>query len=141
MAVDRKVMIPGGVSVEMDAKVEGAIPHSKTLVVVFPIAPYDLEDSATLGASRGVQWWTPGTPLKIKLDNRTRFPETLPRGTVVAEAFAVNSDDLERMILLKEPLLEHPPEPPPEEQPQIIPRTAPPPPSSSGGEDPGADFT
>ena len=52
MAVDRKVMIPGGVSVEMDAKVEGAIPHSKTLVVVFPITPYDLEDSATLGVSR-----------------------------------------------------------------------------------------
>ena len=52
MAVERKVRIPGGgVSVEMDAKVEGAIPHSKTLVVVFPITPYDLEDSATLGVS------------------------------------------------------------------------------------------
>ena len=60
MAVDRKVMIPGDVSVEIDAKVEGAIPHSKTLVVVFPIAPYDLEDPATLGVSRAVQWWIQG---------------------------------------------------------------------------------
>ena len=80
MAVDHKVMIPGGVSVEMDAKIEGAIPHSKTLVVVFPIPPYDLEDSATVGVSRGVQWWIPGTPLKIKVDNRTRFPETFLGG-------------------------------------------------------------
>ena len=59
----------------------------------------------------------------------------------MTEAFVVNSDDLESMILLKEPLLEHPPEPPPEEHSPIIPRTAPPPPSSGEEEDPGADFT
>ena len=59
----------------------------------------------------------------------------------MAEAFAINSDDLERMILLKEPLPEQAPDPLPEEPSPIKLRMASPHPSSGEGKDPGADFT
>lgn len=107
LAIDRNVHVPGGVSVEIEARVTGPIPHSKTLVVVSPVVSFDLEEKATLGVAKGVQWWIPGTHPKIKLVNKAQSPSNLKKGTVVATAFAVNCDDVERMVLLKEPLPEH----------------------------------
>lgn len=145
MSVDRNVTIPGGVSVEIDAHVTGAMPSSKTLVVVFPVSSLDLEKKVTLGISKGVQWWIPGKRLKIKVDNRAHSSSTLHKGMIVATAFAVNSDDVERMVLLKEPLPEHSPEELKEEYPVIEPRAPAPAPMpgepQEEPEDPGADFT
>ena len=55
----------GCVCAEIDVTITGSLPHSKTLAVVYPTALFDLEGKATLGVARGVQWWTPATPLKI----------------------------------------------------------------------------
>jgi len=131
MSITREISVPGGVCAEIDVTVTGSLPHSKTLVVVYPTAPFDLEGKASLGVARGVQWWIPGTPLKVKVDNRGRTPSGLPKGTRIAKAYAVNSDDVERMILLKEPLPEKEPEPR-KESPPFRPKTAPPDPMPDG---------
>lgn len=80
-----------------------------------------------------------GDGLKPKVDKKDQISATIPEGMVVAEAFAVNSDNEERMVLLKEPLPENPPDTQ-EDQPQIGPRGEPPPPVPGEMDDPGADF-
>ncbi len=42
--------------------------------------------------------------MKLKVENQSPETATIPKGMVVARAFAVNSNDVERMTLLKEPL-------------------------------------
>lgn len=40
--VDKEITIPGSVSVEIGARVTGPVPYAKTLVLVFPVSPFDL---------------------------------------------------------------------------------------------------
>ena len=147
LTIDRNVHVPGGVSVEMEARVTGPIPDSKTLVVVSPVVSFDLEEKATLGVAKGVQWWIPGTHPKIKLVNKAQSPSKLKKRTVVATASAVNCDDVERMVLLKEPLPEQPLEEPMEETSTISVKTNRPDPQPGEGANPeeekdsSADFT
>ena len=56
-------MVPGFVSVQVDAYAKGAQPQDRQLVMVEPKASYDMETGAELGIARGAQWWYPGTPL------------------------------------------------------------------------------
>ena len=93
----------GRVSAEAEARLPGPQPHTAQLLVVFPLGPFDLEGDAEVGVAKGVQWWTPGVPPKVKLINRSTGPKTVKQGVQVATAYATNCDDLERMLLLKEP--------------------------------------
>ena len=51
----RQTVVPGFVSVELDAYAKGAQPHDMQLVVVEPTASYDMETGADLGIVRGEQ--------------------------------------------------------------------------------------
>ena len=48
-------MVPGFVSMQVDAYAKGAQPHDMQLVVVEPTASYDMETGADLGIVRGEQ--------------------------------------------------------------------------------------
>lgn len=88
--VDNEIEVPGSVSAEIEARVKGPIPYAKTLVLVFPVAPFDLDEGGILGVARGVQWWNPGVRLKIKVVNKANSPTTITTSTQVARAVAVN---------------------------------------------------
>ncbi|CAB1112528.1 unnamed protein product [Ectocarpus sp. CCAP 1310/34] len=111
-------VIPGRVSAEVGALTLGPRPFTSQLVVVIPLPPFDSEKDVAVGAAKGVQWWTPGAPLKAKLTNHTKHTKSIDAGVQIATAYATNCDDVERMLLLKEPAPpaitpEPPPQPPP----------------------------
>ena len=56
-------MVPGFVSMQVDAYAKGAQPQGMQLTVVEPKASYDMETGAELEIARGTQWWYPSTPL------------------------------------------------------------------------------
>eukprot|EP00903_Cladosiphon_okamuranus_P011770 g11064.t1 len=88
--------------------------YAASLLVVFPLKPFDPEQGADMGVVRGVQWWTPGTLPRFKLTNRTTTTKAAKAEVQVATAYATNCDDVERMLLLKEPAPpEVPSDPPP----------------------------
>eukprot|EP00903_Cladosiphon_okamuranus_P006352 g6222.t1 len=97
-----KQLVPGRVSVEVDARTLGPRPYAAQLLVVFPLKPFDPDQGADMAVARGVQW-TPGTLPKIKLTNRTTTTKAVEAEVQVATAYATNCDDVERMLLLKEP--------------------------------------
>ena len=129
MTVTHKQELAGRVSVGVEATLPGPQPHTAQLLIVFPLKTCDLEDDASVGVAKGVQWWTPGVPPKLKLVNRATSTKAIEQGVQVAVAYATNCDDLERVILLKEPAptlqgAEPPPEtagqvPPPAEEPEV----------------------
>ncbi|CAB1106551.1 unnamed protein product [Ectocarpus sp. CCAP 1310/34] len=99
MTFDRDITVPGNVSVELEVQVEGSIPYTKTLVVVYPRAPFNLDskdNQLAIGIAKGAVWWIPGSRLKVKVDNLDHTPAIIPKGMVSATAF-INSDDVERM--------------------------------------------
>lgn len=65
-----ETQVPGSASMEIDANVKGSIPYAKTLVLAFPITPFDRKGGMTLGISESGQWWSPGRRLKIKVFNK-----------------------------------------------------------------------
>ena len=112
MILAHRAEMAGRVSAEVDASLPGPQPHTAQLLVVLPLKPFDLDGDTSIGVAKGVQWWAPGTAPKIKLVNRSTAPKAIARGTQVATAFATNCDDLERMLLLKEPAPAPSPTPP-----------------------------
>ena len=111
--------LPGRVSVLAEAFLPGPQPHTKQLQeVVFPRPQFDKQKGASVYIVRGALWWTPGSAPKLKLVNHSTSPKSIEQGIDVAEAYATNCDDVERMILWKE----LPPTPPP-----ALPPRAPPP--------------
>ena len=60
-------MVPGFVSVQVDAYAKGAQLQDRQLVVLEPKASYDMETGAELGSASGAQWWYPGTPLQYNV--------------------------------------------------------------------------
>ena len=113
MILAHRAEMAGRVSAEVDASLPGPRPHTAQLLVVFPLKLFDLDGDTSIGVATGVQWWTPGTAPKLKLVNRPTGPKAIEQGTQVATAFATNCDDLERMLLLKEPAPAPSPPPPP----------------------------
>ena len=88
----RSVLVPGFVSVQVDAYAKEFQPQDRQLVVV--------ETGAELGVIRGTQWWYPGMPLQCKVVNRFKASRTLKRGGVVARIYAVNTNDRERLKIM-----------------------------------------
>lgn len=103
VVVTTSYTLEGRVSIEVDAHLLGPQPYTAQLLLVFPLKPFDLEGDAGLCIAKGVQWWRPGSAPKIKLVNRTTLVKTLAMGVQVATAYATNCDDVERMLLLKDP--------------------------------------
>ena len=117
MVVAKQQTVPGRVSVEVDALLPGPQPHTAQLLVVFPLKLFDRRSNPGVSVARGVQWWTPGTLPKVKLANHTTGPKTVGAGVQVAMAYGTNCDDVERMVLLKQPLPEiRAPEDPPQDE-------------------------
>lgn len=94
--------IPGGMSVDLNVRVTGFTPYLTTLLLVFPVASFDLDEDISPGVRKGVQWWNPQATLKVKVVNKTHKKVVVQEGIQVAKAFAVNRDDVERMLLLPE---------------------------------------
>ena len=107
----KQVELDGFVSVQTETFVKGTQPQERQLVLVTPVAPYDLASGAELGVARGVQWWYPYTPIQCKTVNVMDMPKTLQRGAIAANVYAMNASDVERMRLLLEP---PPPDPDPD---------------------------
>ena len=122
MTVTHKQELAGRVSVGVEATLPGPQPHTAQLLIVFPLKTCDLEGNASVGVAKGVQWWTPGVPPKLKLVNRATSTKAIEQGVQVAVANATNCDDLERVVLLKEPAPTlQGAEPPPETAGQVPP--------------------
>lgn len=98
--------IPGSTAVEIETNLIGPIPHSRTLVLVFPTSSFDLDTDSTFGVAKGVEWWDPKEKFVLKLVNKSSASATVHEKIQVATAYAVNTSDVERMLLFKEPLLE-----------------------------------
>ena len=87
---------------------QGRQPLERQLTSVTPAAPYDLELSAELRLARRVQWWYSYTHGLCKVVNVTNTLKTMQRGTIVANVYAMNASDVERIQLLAEPPLADP---------------------------------
>lgn len=81
-----------------------ATPQKRQLVIIEPIADFDLDREAQVGLARGVQWWTPRTPLACKVVNKTKAPRRICKDIVVAKVIALNTSDRERMQTLLAPV-------------------------------------
>lgn len=59
----QQAVVPGVVSVQVDAYAKGAQPQDRQLVVVELNKPYNIELQAEIEVARGTKCWHPGTPL------------------------------------------------------------------------------
>lgn len=99
---EKAVVVDGFISLQISAFVKGPQPQERQLVLITPTTAYDLEQGADLGTARGVQWWYPHTPLHCKMVNVTKTSVSLQRGMTIANAYALNAGDVERIKLLHE---------------------------------------
>ena len=97
----REAVVPGFVTVQVDAYTKGVQPQDRQLVVAGPNKPYDM--GVEMGVSRREQWWYQGTPPQFQVVNRAKASLTLKRGGLVARIYAVNTSDKERMKMLCDP--------------------------------------
>ncbi|CAB1114741.1 unnamed protein product [Ectocarpus sp. CCAP 1310/34] len=123
--LEHKQVVPGRVSVEIDALTHDPRPFAAQLLVVIPLHLFDPGEGADIAVARGVQWWTPGTAPKVKLMNRTTHTKSIDAGVQIATSYATNCDNVERMLLIKEPVppeaeLEPPPLESPTSEPGIV---------------------
>lgn len=80
MTLAHKQGLAGRVSAEVETLLPGPRPHTAQLLAVFPLKSFDMDSDAEIGIAKGVQWWTPGTASKPRLDNRATGPKTLKQG-------------------------------------------------------------
>lgn len=91
------------VSTEAEAELVGPQPNTSHLKLIFPLKPFDLEGDVRIGIAKGAQWFTAGSPLRVKLVNRSTSSKSIGGGVQVAIAYGTNSSDIEGILLLKEP--------------------------------------
>ena len=72
--------------------------------LVLPLRPLDADQGADTSVARGIQRWPPATAPKIKPTNRTTATKSVDAKVQVAIAYATNCDDVERILLLQEPV-------------------------------------
>lgn len=104
MVLAEEASLPGRVSAEVNANLPGPQPNDRTLIVVHPHKPFDMEGDGPIGIAKGVQWWHPDRTPRLKVVNRSTREATTGQGTPVATAYATDTSDVQRMLLLKEPL-------------------------------------
>ena len=71
---DAVLALPGGTSVQVDARVKGFKPQTRLLVVVEPQEIFNLKRGVDIGIPHGIQWWEPGNPPKCKVTNVATRP-------------------------------------------------------------------
>ena len=98
--------LPGGTSVQVDARVKGPQPQTWLLVIVEPREKFNLKRGVDIGVPRGIQGWEPGNPLKCKVTNVATRPISISKGVPVATLYSVNNFDTPRIqsLLKPEPL-------------------------------------
>ena len=96
--------LPGGTSVQVDARVKGPQPQTRLLVIVEPRERFNLKRGVDIGVPRGIQWWEPGNPLKCKVTNVATRPISISKGVPVAIVYSVNNFDTPRIQSLLKPI-------------------------------------
>ena len=89
--------LPGGTSVQVDARVKGPEPQTRLLVIIEPREKFNLKWGVDIGILRGIQWREPGNPLKCKVTNVATTPISLSKGIPVATVYSVNNFDTPRI--------------------------------------------
>ena len=89
--------LPGGTSVQVNARVKGPQPQTRLLAIVEPCEKFNLKRGVDIGISRGIQWWGPGNPLKCKVTNVATKPISISKGVPVATVYSVNNFDTPRI--------------------------------------------
>ena len=97
LRLDQAVVLPGGTSVDVDARTQGPLPQSKLLIIVEPLEKFDPKRGVDVGIPRGVQYWDPRNPIQCKVTNISHSPCTQPKGIKVATGYSVNNYDLPRI--------------------------------------------
>ena len=95
--------LPGGTSVQMDARVKGPQPQTWLLVIVEPREKFNLKRGVDIGVPRGMQWWELGNPLMCKVTNVATRPISISKGVTVATVYSVNNFDTPRTQSLLKP--------------------------------------
>ena len=96
--------LPGGTSVQVDARVKGPQPQTRLLIIVEPREKFNLKRGVDIGIPRGIQWWEPGNPLKCKVSNVATRPISISKGVPVATVYIVNNFDTPQIQSLLKPL-------------------------------------
>lgn len=94
--VDAVTSIKGFTSVAVEAAAVGAHPQDRQLVMVLPLEKYDISKGAKVGIARSVMWWTPGSPVYVKVVNRTNEDFDLVGRAPIARMIALNVRDKDR---------------------------------------------
>ena len=56
--------LPGGTSVQVDARVKDPQPQMRLFVIIEPREEFNLKRAVGIELLRGIHWWEPGNPLK-----------------------------------------------------------------------------
>ena len=97
--------LPGGTSVQVDARAKGLQPQTRLLVIIEPSEKFNLKRGVGIGIPRGIQWWKPGYSLKCEVTNNVATrPISISKGVPVATVYSVNNFDTTRIYSLLKPL-------------------------------------
>lgn len=113
--VDENISMEGFTSRAVEAAPVGPRPQAKQLMMITPTARFDLEQGASVGVARSVNWWEPGMPVYRKLVNRSKQSEECVAGGPVARMIALTVRDAARFESLfdDQPSVVDPPTAPP----------------------------
>ena len=89
--------LPGGTSVQVDARAKGPQPQTRLLVIIEPREKFNLKRGVGIGIPRGIQCWEAGNPLKCKVTNVATGPISISKGVPVATVYSVNNFDTPRI--------------------------------------------
>ena len=95
--------VPGFTNVVVESAAIGVQPQDRQLVMVLPVEKYDVNKGARIGVARSVMWYTPGSPVYIKVVNRTNEDFDLVGSAPIARMVAVNVRDPARFHSLFDP--------------------------------------
>lgn len=76
----RRVIVPDFVANSVRCSVSGPIAQNKQVVLVLPVANFDVGRDDTVYHTRDIEWWSPNTPIFSKLVTRCKTPTVVPRG-------------------------------------------------------------
>ena len=103
--VDVVTPVRGFTNVAVEGAALGVQPQDRQLVMVLPTEKYDLNKGAQVGVAKSVMWWTPGSPVYVKVVNRTKENSQVVGATPIARMVALNVRDKARF----ESLFDHDP--------------------------------
>lgn len=63
----------------VDRHVKGPQAQECLLIIVYPFDKHNFDKGATLEIAKGVQWWPPCTPVRVKLINCDHKPARMPK--------------------------------------------------------------